>query len=484
MQLSSPTPNPETDESLSTESTDENMDRRSSPISKYSPRQGFGPVLNNPRFLTLWLGQVFSQLADKVYLVLMIAFISQLYQSEGQPISGWVSAVMIAFTIPAVLFGSLAGVYVDRWPKKEVLVFSNILRAAFVFIIPPLLWLSRGQTIDIPLLWLPTTLRQWGSITHDAFHLPLGFLLLLCLTFIDSTITQFFAPTEQVTIPLIVKKRHLLSANSLFTTTMMAMTIVGFAIGQPLLAYASHLAEKFNFSWTVGKAFVVAGSYSIAALILMLLRTGEKPHHYKKERPQVLEDILQGIRYLKKNHRVRNALIQLVILFCIFAALSVLAVRLAETLPNMQAEQFGFLLAAAGIGMAGGAWLMGNWGQRFPHSRLSLWGSVGMSLSLVGMSASINSLTMTILSTIFLGLFGALVGVPMQTTIQAETPTEMRGKVFGLQNNAVNIALSLPLALAGIAETIFGLRPVLLTLAVLAIAGGVLTWYIGINEDL
>jgi hypothetical protein len=69
----------------------------------------------------------------------------------------------------------------------------------------------------------------------------------------------------------------------------------------------------------------------------------------------------------------------------------------------------------------------------------------------------------------------------MQTTIQGQTPPAMRGKVFGLQNNAVNIALSLPLALAGIAETFFGLQPVLLGLSGLAIAGGVLNWYISVE---
>jgi predicted MFS family arabinose efflux permease len=80
--------------------------------------------------------------------------------------------------------------------------------------------------------------------------------------------------------------------------------------------------------------------------------------------------------------------------------------------------------------------------------------------------------------TILLGSFGALVAIPMQTTIQAETPKEMQGKVFGLQNNGINIALSLPLALAGVAETIFGLKSVFFGLAALAIAGGVLNWYI------
>jgi len=81
--------------------------------------QGFLPVLKNPNFLALWGGQVFCQLADKVYLVLMIAFIDTRFQSEGSSISGWVSALMMTFTIPAVLFGSLAGVFVDRWAKKK-----------------------------------------------------------------------------------------------------------------------------------------------------------------------------------------------------------------------------------------------------------------------------------------------------------------------------------------------------------------------------
>jgi len=52
----------------------------------------------------------------------------------------------------------------------------------------------------------------------------------------------------------------------------------------------------------------------------------------------------------------------------------------------------------------------------------------------------------------------------------------MRGKVFGLQNNAVNIALSLPLAVAGIAETWLGLPTVLVLLAIFALIGSILTF--------
>lgn len=454
--------------------------RKNQPLSSdNSPSTGgLGAVLTNPRFVILWVGQVFSQLADKVYLVLMIALITTHFQAADQPISGWVSAIMIAFTIPAVLFGSLAGVYVDRWSKKGVLVVSNLLRGLLVLIIPPLLWLSSNETIAIPVQWLPSFWRQWRGEAQTVFYLPVGFLILLVLTLIDSTLTQFFAPAEQATIPLIVKRRRLLSANSLFTTTMMATLIIGFAIGEPLLQFFASLVELIGLSEDTGKALVVGGSYTIAGLILLLLRIKEKPENRHRDRPHVLEDIQDGIAYLGKNHRIRNALIQLIILFSVFAALSVLAVRLAETIPGMKAEQFGILLAVGGLGLACGAGVVGNWGQRFSHTQLSLWGSTGMASSLVGLSLSSHNLWFALITTLLLGFFGALVGVPMQTTIQAETPADMRGKVFGLQNNAVNIALSLPLALAGIAETLIGLQPVLIALAVLALVGGVLTWYI------
>lgn len=92
---------------------------RPSASATFPANRGFSSIFQNSRFLIFWLGESFSQLADKVYLIWMIALTADFYQAEGQSISGWVSAIMIAFTIPAVLFGSLAGVYVDRWPKKD-----------------------------------------------------------------------------------------------------------------------------------------------------------------------------------------------------------------------------------------------------------------------------------------------------------------------------------------------------------------------------
>ena len=420
--------------------------------------EGLLPVLRNRKFLALWSGQVFSQLADKIYLVLMIAIITSQFQEPGQTISGWVSAIMIAFTIPAVLFGSLAGAFVDRWPKKTVLASTNLLRGGLVLTLPVLLWLSQG--------------------IEPIADLPLGFGLLLIVTFLVSTLTQFFAPAEQSAIPLVVARRNLLPANSLYTTTMMASIVVGFAVGDPLLAIADTVTNHLFGGLTIGKELLVGGSYAIAGLILLLLRTGEKIDPASFEATHILADLREGLRYLTRQRQVRTALIQQIILFSIFAALAVLAVRLAEIIPTLKTSQFGVLLAAGGVGMGIGAAIVGQFGQRLARFPLAIMGSMGMAVSLAGLAIFSQELWFAIPLIASIGIFAAFIGIPMQTVIQEKTPEDMRGKVFGLQNNAANIALSLPLALAGVAESMFGLEAVLLALAALAIAGGGLNWYI------
>jgi MFS family permease len=405
--------------------------------------QGISAVLKNKNFLTLWGGQIFSQLADKVYLVLMIAIIEGQFQSENQTISGWVSAIMIASTIPAILFGAFAGVYVDRWNKKLVLVSTNVVRGLLVLVVPVLLWLSHGVVVA---------------------KLPLGFEILLLITFLTSTFGQFFSPAEQATISTIVEKQDLLSANSLYTTTAMGSLVVGFAVGEPVLGLADTVATRFGLGVNIGQELVVGGSYIIAGLLLLLLRVHEPPQT-KGAEVHVIEDIKEGIRYLGTNRSIRVAMIQLVTLFSVFASMSIIVVRLAELIPEIKASQFGFLLATGGIGMGIGAFLLSYLGKILDHDRLAMFGSIGVAATLAGMSFFTHNLWVTVSMIILMGVFGALIAIPMQTVIQSETPPEMRGKVFGLQNNGTNIALSLPLALTGVAETMIGVPNVLLGLS-------------------
>ena len=451
---------------LSESQSEENEDITSNPANDSltgSPEnRGFLPVLQNTRFLILWGGQIFSQLADKIYLVLAIAIIASNFQTPDKPISTWVSPVTIAFTIPAVLFGSLAGVYVDRWSKKAVLVFSNLFRGIFVLILPFLLWIAGDKSLSYNLSW--------------------GFATLLIITFLVSTLTQFFAPAEQAVIPLIVKKHDLLAANSLYTTTMMALLIIGFAVGEPLLNMSDKLFGSWGFPNDIGKEILVGSAYAIAGIILIVLQTREHKQDRNQKESHPLRDIWDGVQYLKQNKRVRNALIQLIVLFSVFAALVVLAVSVADKIPQLEADRFGILLAATGVGMGLSAAVVGNLGQRFSNAQLSFVGSIGVASSLVGLSLATSSLWLALAMTAFMGAFAALIGIPMQTTIQSQTPSDMRGKVFGLQNNAVNIALSLPLALAAEAETYFGLENVILGLAAIVLLGGIFNWYLTLKN--
>ena len=442
-------PSPSADAKATEEDSSTDSDR---------PSGSYGDVLKNLNFLALWSGQVFSQLSDKIFLVLLVALIASHFQTPGESIEHWVSAVMIAFTIPAVLFGSLAGVFVDRWSTKWVMVTTNLVRGGLVLSIPLLFWGLRDRTI-------------FGG--HSA-----GFLGMLAIAFTVSTLTQFFAPAEQTAIPLIVDKPLLLPANSLYTTTMMASVIVGFAIGDPILELANRLGGSLNWGPERGSEVAVGGGYAIAGLILLMMKTGERDRPKTTTETHVWSDLKEGLDYLKTSQSVRFAIMQLTVLFSIFAALAVLAVRLAELIPQLDSSQFGLLLAAAGVGMGLGALLVGQWGDRLSRAFCGLLGSIGVAIALTCLGFVDTLLWPSLVAIAGIGCAGAFVGVPMQTLIQEETPEQLRGKVFGLQNNLINIALTLPLALASLAEAAVGLSPVLWGLAAITAIAGVSTWAI------
>ena len=392
--------------------------------------------------MVLWFGQVMSQVADKVFFVLLISLLDS-YHSPRMFENSMRSALMVAFTLPAILFGSAAGIFVDRFPKKQLMIGADVIRAALMILIP---------------------------------ILPKQFFILLVITFLISSVTQFFAPAEQAAVPLLVRRENLMAANALFTTTMMGSLIVGFAIGEPLLTFVAHLAGEES------RDIFVAGLYIIAAVSGFFIKIKEPKISQSTVAIHPLKDLKEGLSYLWGNRLVRNAMLQLTILYSVFAALTVLAITLAERI-GLKSTQFGFLLAAAGVGLVLGAGLLGNWGDRFHHKPLPLIGFLSMAFVLavfsfigqkwLGLKLSIG---LGLGLSAFLGLGASLIGVPMQTVIHASTQESMRGKVFGFQNNVVNIALSVPLAVAGPLTDAVGLRTVLIGMSLLVAVAGIWAW--------
>jgi MFS family permease len=425
---------------------------------------GLGAVLARPNFRRLWIGQIFSQLADKFYIVLMVFLIAQYWvpdnlggntplaeaaaairinlESRAQVITLLATGIYVANTIPAVLLGTVAGVWADRWPKRSVMVASNALRAVLVLLAP--LALVPGP--------------QWLGLSW-------GYWALVLMTLAESALTQFFAPAEQASIPLLVPPHQLLAANSVYQATSMAATIVGFALGDPILRLLRNGLGALGID--NGEFWLLPLCYSLAAVAILGIRLDEPPRQTR--RVSIWQEIGEGLTVLRERATVRTAMLQLVLLYSLLAALYVLAISLAAAIESLGPTGFGTLLAMSGIGLALGALTMAQLGERFSRKLLATTGLGTIAFSLVLLGQLRGNLVLTLLLCVLLGLGAALLAIPAQTTIQVDTPEEQRGKVFGLQNNLINIALSLPLALAGTVVSRYGLLPVLWGLAAIAL---------------
>ena len=439
-------------------------------MSGSSHATGLQGVLALPDFRWLWLGQIFSQLADKFYIVLMVFLIAQTWvqgtpeanpalaeaasairldlpETRAQMITLLATGIYVANTIPAMLLGTVAGVWADRWPKRGVMVASNGLRALLVLLAP--LCLVEGPE------WLGLSWGYWG---------------LVLMTFLESVLTQFFAPAEQAALPQLVPSEQLLAANSLYQATSMAATIVGFALGDPILRLLNLGLQRIGIGG--GEFLLLPFCYGLAAIAISRIRWQEPPR--APSRTSVWQEIGEGLQVLRERPRVLSAMLQLVLLYSLLAALYVLAISLAAAIPGLGPTQFGTLLAMSGLGLAIGALAVAQLGQGLNRRHLAATGlgTIGWSLVLLGQLR--GNLVFTLLLCGLLGVGSALLAIPAQTTIQEETPEDLRGKVFGLQNNLINVALSLPLVLAGAVVSRYGLLPVLWGLAAIALVAAVM----------
>ena len=409
------------------------------PTEPAAVNNGFSALLKNRGFMLLWIGELFSQLGDKIFFVLMVALLENYQPPTGLAQNSMYSILMLAFTLPAILFGSAGGIFVDRFSKKLVLTVSNYIQTVLMLLI--------------------------------AF-LPRDFFMLLLLTFGVSTLAQFFTPAQQAAIPVLVRRENFMAANAVYSTTMMGSLIVGFAIGEPILTLAKDwLGARY------GQEIVVGVLYLLSGLAVQLVNLGPENELSPRESPSLMNpwaDFKAGLGYITKNPLILNAMLQLTTLYCVFAALMVLTIRLAADF-GLKDKQFGFFLAAAGVGMVFGAAILGHWGDKLHHKPLPLVGFLIMSLVL-GVFTFTHNLILALGLSAFLGVGAALIGVPMQTLIQQRTPPTMHGKVFGFQNHIVNIALSAPLAITGPLTDMLGLRIVLVAMSIIVAGVGIWAW--------
>ena len=199
-------------------------------------RVTFLDVLRNRDFRNLWLGQIVSQVGDYFAFLAMTVVVSG-FSKNAQEITLAVTGLLISFTAPRLVFGLLAGVFVDRWNRRRTMLVSDILRAGFTLL----------------MILAFTTRNLW---------------LMYSLAFVMSSVGTLFNPAKGALIPKLVSEEQLLAANSLSQTSQMLAVLAGPALAGLTLKVAGPGNE-----WV---AFIVdSTTYVVSAVTIWLIRTRE-----------------------------------------------------------------------------------------------------------------------------------------------------------------------------------------------------------------
>jgi len=358
-------------------------------------------VFGNIGFLFLWVGQLTSQMADRVFIYVLMIIAYKLTRTNLG-----VAVPLLSFGIPSLLFGSVAGVFVDKLDRKGIMIVSDLLRGALILLIVPLV----GKSM----------------------------FLIFAVSFLIYTIAQFFAPAETASIPELVKKKNLIIANSLFMVTWIGSSMVGFGLGAPLVAF---LGEEATF---VAAAALYAASAGAIFMIPLKSREVKNP---KKDKGFV-SDFMQGLEFIRRNFVVNYSLIKMFVATSAIAVISLLAISYAKEVLGIGAKNFGYLIICVGIGMMAGMPVLNRLSRRFKKGTIVIFGFILSGLTLIGLAYT-TDLRHALMLTFSLGLCNVFVTSSIQTILQQKIPRSIRGRVFGVQNMLINSAFIVPVLIWG-----------------------------------
>jgi len=409
---------------------------------------GYRQILSKGHFWKLWSSQGISLIAQNLLNYTLIIRVAEL--SRGTSLANVsVALVIMAFGIPSILFAAVAGVYVDTWSRKRVLFISNLIRAALL----------------LSYLFIETNL-----------------ILLLIVTFLVSTVTQFFAPAEAAAIPRLVDKRDLTSANAMFVSTFYLAFIIGYVAAAPLL-------QKFgaNTSYILGSVM-----FAVAALLISIL-PNIGGHHKEVHAPSLAQGarhmvaaLRQNTQLILSNRKLYFPIAQLMFVQAIISVLLVFAPGVSIALLKGPLKDTSmYLILPAAIGMGLGIMLVARLSRKFTPTTIMKVGilSAGLAMLGIGLAGQLYRSVGTVLPfsvgrvslivaalVLVVGLSNSIVSVVGQTTLQKGTDDSDRGKVFGALNMMLNIALTIPVFFAAIAADVFSVTKVISAVGILVVA--------------
>lgn len=394
---------------------------------------GYSSLLRNWNFDKLWGAQLFSQLAANILNFALIIRVFDLAAGTRYANIA-VSLLILSFGIPSIIFAVFAGALIDHLDRKKVLVLTNILRAGLVLLF---------------------------------FLVEKNLLMVYGLIFVISTITQFFVPAEGSALPHLVKKEGLVSANSLFLFTIYGSFIVGYSLAGPIIG-----------KWGIEMVYIVTSvCFLIAAMLSALLPTlravDKRDIALYAIAVEVTNNLRKNLGSIYRDKKLLFPILQLTIAQGLTNVIIVLAPSLSLlVLGKSLSKASEILIVPAGIGMIGGAILIGHFFKDKNKARMI---EIGLLLAatclfMLGMIKKFpqQNIALIVASLVLaLGFANALVSVSAQTLLQLNSTEETRGKIFGALNMMVNVAATLPILLAGVTADLVSPLSVLVTVAVL-----------------
>jgi len=387
----------------------------------------FRDVLRIPVMRRVWYAQVISLFGDFLALFAVIAVVSFRMHGTAAQLTG----LQIAYMLPIVFVGPIAGVFVDRWPLKPTLVSSDLIRAC------------------LALLLIPAT-TVWQV-----------FFVLAAL----SCVSAFFGPAQTVTIRSHVPTPGLMSANALMQIAFMGSRIIGPATAGALVARFTP-----NVCYAIDVASFLASACLIASVPIKRPATLVPAAESSTNRIHAIWlDMVEGMRFILHHRAILFFVVAMAAgLFTIGCFGPLISLFVRDNL-HASAGLFGYVSGMVGVGLLVGAQVIRIIARKASDTGLVLWGLLGIGAGVLLLGA-VPHIAATLAATFTIGFAFAAIMVPAQTLIQRETPPDMLGRVGSTNVSVIFLGQILGLAVSGILAGIVGVRTVFFLCAGLSVA--------------
>jgi MFS family permease len=401
--------------------------------SSAAPDPSAGPLFRNRPFLALWSATGIQLIINSALQFVLLIWV---LEQTGSPFAS--TLLVICLAAPPVVTGAVAGVLLDRFDKRRILIIAVVIRAGLT----ALLLLADNVSV--------------GAVYAVAFGTALA--------------GQFAVPAGAAALPRFVARQQLLSANSAFQFTATSTQLIGLVVLAPIMLKVIGFDASYILS-----AAALAFSAVLLAFLPALTPFDRIPHRVSEEFGQIrtafattLHDIRATGDLVWRDRLTALALIQLISGVMLLFMFAVLVPQFVHDVLGRAEEDAVFVFWPTGFGALLALVCVPWLGRRF---RITTMASVGLAaitvvvtifgvLDFLRASGSTQDwlLAATLIMAFPLGLAYAMVNAPAQTLLQERAPPEMRGRLFSTQMMLANAVSMLALLLVGGVSDAAGVR--------------------------